>query len=119
MTLRFWMRLLITESWFSQRDKIKEILYQHLKTKTSKHWLDILEPADIWYAAVLDIDALTQKKAFKTLEMLQKVKMSDGFTYETTRCPITFNSTILTHQKGSPRLVNILWQLRQSLSFRI
>ncbi|AWV96741.1 CaiB/BaiF CoA transferase family protein [Arcticibacterium luteifluviistationis] len=92
------------DSWFKERDKIKGVLSQHLKTETSKHWLSLLEPADIWCAEVLDIEQLTQKEAFQTLEMLQKVKMSDGFTYETTRCPITFDGTILTHQKGSPKM---------------
>lgn len=92
------------DSWFKERDKIKKILGKHLKTQTSKHWLSLLEPADIWCAEVLDLEQLTQKEAFKSLEMLQKVKMSDGFTYETTRCPITFDGTILTHQKGSPQI---------------
>ncbi|WP_260399919.1 CoA transferase, partial [Peribacillus simplex] len=34
------------ESWFDERDTIKQLLNCHLKTRSTKHWLDILERAD-------------------------------------------------------------------------
>ena len=35
-----------------KRDEIKSILSKHLITKTTSHWLSLLEPADIWCADV-------------------------------------------------------------------
>jgi CoA:oxalate CoA-transferase len=36
--------------------------------------------------------------------MIQKVKMGDGFTYETTRCPITIEGKTFVSEKGSPKV---------------
>ncbi|MEM6964658.1 MAG: CaiB/BaiF CoA-transferase family protein [Bacteroidota bacterium] len=92
------------ESWFDQRDEIKGILANHLLTKTTQAWLAILEPADIWCAEVMNWEQLFQKEGFKILEMIQQVKMSDGFTYQTTRCPIKIDGKYFTSELGSPKL---------------
>ena len=91
-------------SWFTQRDEIKKILANHLLTNTAEHWLSILEPADIWCAKVMDWEELFAHDGFKALEMIQKVKMGDGFEYETTRCPIKIDGEYLTSSLGSPDL---------------
>ena len=49
-------------------------------------------------------DSLFDTEAFKVLEMIQEVKMSDGFVYQTTRCPIRINDALLTSDVGSPQL---------------
>ena len=92
------------EEWFTKRDEIKAILANHLETNSTKHWLSILEPADVWCADVLNWKRLFEHDGFKILEMIQQVNMSDGFTYKTTRCPIRFNNEILTSVKGAPKL---------------
>ena len=92
------------ESWFTQRDEIKKILADHLSTDTSEKWLSILEPADIWCANIMDWDTLFAQDGFKTLNMIQKVTMGDGFSYETTRCPIKIDGELLTSPLGSPAL---------------
>ena len=92
------------ESWFNQRDEIKEILAQHLKTQSMQTWLDILEPADIWCAQVLNWQELMDHEGFKVLDMIQEVKMSDEFSYKTTRCPIRINDEFLTSELGAPKL---------------
>ena len=92
------------ETWFTQRDEIKEILANHLKTASTEKWLSILEPADIWCASVMDWKTLFDHDGFKILEMIQKVKMGDGFEYETTRCPIKINGEFLKSSIGSPAL---------------
>jgi CoA:oxalate CoA-transferase len=89
---------------FDLRDEIKEILAKHLLTKTTKYWLSILEPADIWCADVLNWDDLMAHEGFKVLEMVQEVEMLDGYKYETTRCPIRIDGELLTSTKGSPKL---------------
>ena len=48
--------------WFTERDKIKAILAEHLVTKTTDHWLSILEPADIWCAKVMNYEELMQEE---------------------------------------------------------
>lgn len=89
---------------FTKRDEIKEIIAAHLLTKTTAAWLAILEPADIWCADVLTWADLMQHDGFKALKMLQQVTMADGYTYQTTRCPIRIDGELLTSPKGSPKL---------------
>ncbi len=92
------------QSWFDDRDEIKDILAAHLATKDTSDWLAVLEPADIWCAEVMDWKTLFDKEAFKILEMVQEVNMSDGYQYKTTRCPIQINGGWLTSEVGSPIL---------------
>lgn len=92
------------KSWFNERDTIKKLLANHLKSDTTEKWLSILEPADIWCADVMDWERLMQHEGFKALNMLQKVTMGDGFEYKTTRCPIRLDGNILKSKKGSPVL---------------
>ncbi len=92
------------ESWFDERDEIKEILKNHLVTATTKAWLAVLEPADIWCADVLTWDRLFDHEAFKVLQMIQEVQMSDGYSFKTTRCPIRINNAFLTSELGTPKL---------------
>ena len=91
-------------SWFTERDIIKQTLANHLKKNTTEKWLAILEPADIWCADVMDWERLFEYEGFKVLEMLQTVKMSDGYTYKTTRCPIKIDGEVLKSDIGSPIL---------------
>ncbi|MBD0403686.1 CaiB/BaiF CoA-transferase family protein [Flammeovirga sp. EKP202] len=92
------------DTWFTQRDEIKNILAGHLLTETTEHWLSILEPADIWCADVLNWDTLFKHDGFKALNMIQNVKMGDGFEYKTTRCPIKIDGEYLTSTLGSPAI---------------
>ncbi|MBJ7880139.1 CaiB/BaiF CoA transferase family protein [Gelidibacter salicanalis] len=91
-------------SWFTKRDEIKVILANKLNTNTTEHWLSILEPADIWCANVMDWETLFNRDGFKALNMIQNVKMGDGFEYKTTRCPIKIDGEYLTSSLGSPIL---------------
>lgn len=89
---------------FDKRDEIKSVLAAHLKTGSTQQWLSILEPADIWCADVLTWDKLLAHDGFRALDMLQKVTMQDGFSYETTRCPIRIDGELLKSGKASPAL---------------
>jgi len=89
---------------FELRDEIKTILAAHLLTNTTQHWLDILLKADIWCAEVLSWDKLMHEEGFQVLDMLQDVKMSDGYEYRTTRSPITIDGELFKSAKGSPKL---------------
>jgi len=92
------------ENKFSLRDKIKKVLAKHLKTQSTDYWLSILEPVDIWCAKVLNYEELFTEEGFKVLDFIQEVKMGDGYSYQTTRCPIRIDGEILKSTKGSPKL---------------
>ena len=92
------------ENKFGLRDEIKNILAEHLQTQDTQFWLDILEPADIWCAKVLNYQELFAEDGFKVLDFTQQVEMLDGYSYNTTRCPIRIDGEIFTSTKGSPKL---------------
>ena len=92
------------ENKFELRDEIKNILASHLKTQNTQFWLDILEPADIWCAKVLNYKQLFAEEGFKILDFTQQVEMQDGYSYKTTRCPIKIDGEYFTSTKGSPKL---------------
>ncbi len=96
--------LAFPENKFTLRYEIKNILADHLQTQETQFWLDILEPADIWCAGVLNYQQLFAEDGFKVLNFTQQVEMLDGYTYETTRCPIKIDGEYLTSRKGSPKL---------------
>lgn len=89
---------------FERREEIKQILCGVLKQQTTKHWLSILEPADVWCSDVFDWNKLFAHEGFKVLEMVQQVSRGNGIELDTTRCPIRLNGKILTSKKGAPRL---------------
>lgn len=90
------------DQWFPQRDAIKQQIAEHLLTQSTQHWLDILEPADIWCAPVLTWDQLIDHDGFKVLDMLQTVTRGHTQTaYDTTRCPIRLDGQRLKNPLGS------------------
>lgn len=96
--------LQFSENKFELRDEIKNILATHLQTQETQFWLNILEPADIWCAKVLNYQELFAEEGFKVLDFIQEVQMLDGYSYETTRCPIKIDGEYFISSKGSPKL---------------
>jgi len=92
------------ESWFDARDAIKSILRDTLARRSTQAWLNILVPADIWCAQVMDWPALVQHEGFKALDMIQTVYTSNGCAVATTRCPIRIDGQILKSAKGAPKV---------------
>lgn len=90
--------------WFSKRDQIKKVLADFLVTRSSLSWLEILEKADIWCAAVLDYDSLSKEEAYRVLNMELTVKTSNGLSVTTTRCPLRVDGELLLSGKGAPLL---------------
>lgn len=79
-------------SEFSCRDEIKRLIAQHMQQRSTEQWLDVLRPADVWCAEVLDWDGLLKQKAFQGLQMLQQVQCEKrGLTLHTTRSPLRIN----------------------------
>jgi crotonobetainyl-CoA:carnitine CoA-transferase CaiB-like acyl-CoA transferase len=91
-------------NWFADRDRIKAVLRVHLAGATTRHWLDILEPAGIWAAPVLRWHELMAEPAFEVLAATQTVRAPDGSELRLTRCPIRVDGRILTSDRAAPRL---------------
>ena len=100
-------------TWFTQRDEIKGILADHLKTQTTAHWLSILEPADIWCSDVFTWPQLLEHEGFKVLDMIQRVSRDNGASLLTTRCPIRVDGQIYKSSRGAPRIGEHTDQLAQ------
>lgn len=90
--------------WFSKRDEIKEILAQRLLEKPTSHWLAKLEVADVWCSDVLSWEKLFQTDGFQALDMIQDVKLQNGSSFKTTRCPITFDGLRCVSPKPAPKI---------------
>ena len=90
------------KEWFTKRDEIKELIGNLIVTKTTQHWLDILQPADAWCSEVLEWDKMMEHEGFKVIDMLQRIKRSDGLDIETLRCPIRLNDEVLKSEVAAP-----------------
>jgi crotonobetainyl-CoA:carnitine CoA-transferase CaiB-like acyl-CoA transferase len=102
--------------YFTERDRIKEILARHLAGQTTRHWLSILEPADVWCSGVLTWQELMEHEAFQTLDFVQVVTRRDGVSLPTTRCPIRIDGEIYKSPKGAPSLGQHTTQILAEIS---
>lgn len=89
---------------FTKRNTIMKLLQQLFITKTTEHWLDLLEPNDIWCAGVLDYEKLINHEGFEVLQFDQELKLSSNETIHTTRCPIRVNNQRLFSKIPAPEV---------------
>ncbi|WP_082100606.1 CaiB/BaiF CoA transferase family protein [Demequina maris] len=89
--------------WFHERDEIKGVLAAHLASESTRHWLDRLEPADVWCAEVLSWADLVMHEGFLALDMVQEVG-EGADSYRVTRCPIRIDGQVLRSPARAPRL---------------
>ena len=87
---------------FVKRDEIKKMIGDWIITKPTQYWLDILVPADIWCAEVLNWDQMIEHEGFKIIDMVQRIKRFDGLDIETLRCPIRINNEIFKSEIAAP-----------------
>ena len=92
------------DRWFEERDEIKRLIRDRLVQRGTSAWLELLEPAGIWTAPVLDWPALRAEPAFTALQPIQSVRSPDGETLNLTRCPIRIDGEILNTGRPAPRL---------------
>ena len=85
---------------YSRRDEIKAILRDHLATAPTATWVDLLEPAGVWCAEVLDWPALERSGALDALGVVQRI--AGGL--RTTTCPIRLDGAVLANPAGAPAL---------------
>jgi len=89
---------------FVKRDEIKELIGDFITTNTTQYWLDILQPADVWCSEVLEWDQMLEHEGFKVMDMLQRIRRSDGLNIETLRCPIRFNDEVFKSDIAAPKI---------------
>ncbi len=89
---------------FQKRDEIKRIIAAVLVQQPTAHWLQRLQPDDIWCAEVLDWPRLLATQGFKQLDMLQTVHRNDGASIHTTRSPLRINSHRANSLRAAPRV---------------
>ena len=89
-------------TWFTARDEIKAIIAQHLAHQPTDHWLQILEPADVWCARVLQWPELLASGGFAALDMLQTVGRADGTQITTTRSPLRIDGMRARTDRAAP-----------------
>jgi len=88
---------------FSDRDMLLDRIAARLVQRTTDQWLAVLEPQDIWAAAVLDWPSLLQAESFRALGMLQSIQAGPGMM-RTTASPMRIDRVRPTWDRGAPRL---------------
>jgi crotonobetainyl-CoA:carnitine CoA-transferase CaiB-like acyl-CoA transferase len=89
--------------WFEHRDEIMNLLAQKIKGKTTAEWIAKLDEQDIWCAEVYTYEQTLQHEGYSVLGMQQDVKLPDGGSLTTTRCPIRINGERLYSNVAAPR----------------
>nr|WP_221634432.1 CoA transferase [Nocardioides luti] len=97
------------ERWWSERASIERELAAVLATRSTAAWLDVLDPAGVWCAPVLTLDAMLEHEAFAAIGMTQEVERpdpagGDPVRLTTTRSPIRLDGQVLRNRKAAPRL---------------
>jgi crotonobetainyl-CoA:carnitine CoA-transferase CaiB-like acyl-CoA transferase len=97
-------------SWVSAQDEIRAKLAAHLSGGTTRHWLDLLDPADIWCAEVLTLRALAESEGFASINMMQETsrpgragELASG-PLKMTRLPFRIDGEVVSSPAGAPRI---------------
>ncbi|MFV0358638.1 CaiB/BaiF CoA transferase family protein [Tropicimonas sp.] len=86
-------------SALAARDRIKAIIAGATPGRSTREWLDLLQPADIWCAEVLDWPALMETAAWRQLGVVQKMG-----ALRTVRGPLRFGGAALPVAGAAPDL---------------
>lgn len=93
-----------SNSWFTKRDEIMNILRAFLIHKNTAEWLKKLEAEDIWSSDVFDYKTLLNHEGYRVLQMDQKLTLPSGEKVHTLRCPIRVNEERIFSSKPAPRV---------------
>ena len=104
LDLEFLKNLHDQKIWFTERDEIKKKIGDWVVTQSTQEILNILEPADIWCAEVLDWENMLKHEGFKILDMTQRIKSLDGLDIKTLRCPIRVDGEIYKSDLAAPKV---------------
>jgi CoA:oxalate CoA-transferase len=101
---------------FTRRDEIKRLIAAELSQRSTRYWLDLLQPSDVWCAEVLDWPALLQSEGFGLLDMLQTVERGDGTPVHALRSPVRINGQRSLSSRGAPTVGEHTERLRTEFS---
>jgi crotonobetainyl-CoA:carnitine CoA-transferase CaiB-like acyl-CoA transferase len=104
LELEFLKSLHDQKTWFTDRDEIKKKIGDWIIERSTQDILDILEPADIWCAEVLDWEKMLKHEGFQILDMTQRIKSLDGLDIKTLRCPIRVDGEIYKSELAAPKV---------------
>ena len=104
LDLEFLKSLHDQKTWFTNRDEIKKKIGDWVIERSTQAILDILEPADIWCAEVLDWEKMLKHEGFQVLDMTQRIKSLDGLDIKTLRCPIRVDGEIYKSELAAPKV---------------
>ena len=104
LDLEFLKNLHDQKIWFTERDEIKKKIGDWVVNQSTQEILNILEPADIWCAEVLDWENMLKHEGFKILDMTQRIKSLDGLDIKTLRCPIRVDGEIFKSDLAAPKV---------------
>ena len=104
LDLEFLKNLHDQKIWFTERDEIKKKIGDWVANQSTQEILNILEPADIWCAEVLDWEHMLKHEGFKVLDMMQRIKSLDGLDIKTLRCPIRVDGEIFKSDLAAPKV---------------
>lgn len=93
-----------SNSWFTKRNEIMDVLRAFLIHKNTAEWLTILEAEGIWSSDVFDYKTLLNHEGYKVLQMDQKMTLPSGEKVHTLRCPIRVNDERIFSNKPAPRV---------------
>jgi len=88
----------------TERDTIKAIIAEAVAQRPTQAWLDVLQPADIWCAEVLDWPALFATEAFGALDMVQTIRRGEELVLDTLRGPLRIDGRGLKSPRAAPSL---------------
>ena len=100
---------------FERADEIRASIAECVRSQSTRHWLDRLEPAGIWCAPVLAYDELRQQAGYLALQMEQTVTRDGEFPVHTLRSPIRIDGERLFAPEAAPRVGRDNERLRAEL----
>jgi CoA:oxalate CoA-transferase len=97
------------DTWWTEQATITRALADHLATRSTAHWLKILDAADVWCAPVLTLPELVDHDGFRALDMTQEVTRPDldggsPVAIQTVRTPVRYDGRVLKNGRAAPRL---------------
>jgi len=87
-----------------ERGRIKAIIAEAVRERTTQAWLDILQPADIWCSEVLDWPEMLASEAFRSLDLRQTIRRNGTVALHALRGPLRMNGQTLKSDRAAPLL---------------
>lgn len=88
----------------THRDEIKAIMSRAVIQRSTRAWLDVLQPADIWCSEVLDWPQMLASEAFQALDFHQVIRRNGTVELNALRGPLRIDGQTLKSPRAAPEL---------------